>query len=322
MRAHAQAAAAGAALEPAPDLPAVLERIAARVRPLAAQGEVADYIPALRRVDRRHFGMAVALLDGSIHVAGDADQPFSIQSISKLFALVLAYQDAGEALWERVGRWPSSNRFNSLIELEVEQGKPRNPFLNPGALVVADILAGRHTQMERAVAQLVRKLSGNAQVDYDLGVAAGEFALAHRNKAAAHLMKSFGNFRNAVDDVVAAYCAQCAIACSCRDLARAGLFLAAGGRDPLTREQVLPARQAQEICALMMSSGTYEASGETAFSIGLPIKSGVGGGVLAVVPGYGALCAWSPPLDASGTSVAGLKAVELFATQMGQTVFR
>jgi glutaminase len=174
--------------------------------------------------------------------------------------------------------------------------------------------------MERAVVQLVRDLAGNQRIDYDMQVAAGEFGCAHRNKAAAHLMKSFGNFSNAVDEVVRAYCAQCAIACSCRDLASASLFLAdAGGRG--SGRQILEARQVQQICALMMSSGTYEASGETAFSIGLPIKSGVGGGVLAVVPRFGAVCAWSPPLDEAGTSVAALKAIELFATQMGKTVF-
>lgn len=303
------------------DITQRLERIAARVRPLARDGRVADYIPALKQVDPSRFGIAVATLDGQTHTAGEAAQPFSIQSISKLFALVLAYRIAGDALWERVGRLPSTGPFNSLIELERAEGKPRNPFLNAGALAVADLLASRHTQMEAAVLALMRKLADNPALDYDLHVAASEFACAHRNKAAAWLMKSFGNFRNPVDDVVAAYCAQCAIAASCVDLARAALFLAHGGVDASSGEAVLSERQASEVCALMMSSGTYEASGETAFSIGLPTKSGVGGGVLAVVPRFGAICAWSPPLDSTGTSVAGLKAIELFARELGKTVF-
>lgn len=303
-------------------LPSLLEAVAAKARPLAASGQLASYIPELRRVDRAKFGVAVVTLDGKEYLTGDAEEPFSIQSISKVFALVLAYRLVGEAVWERTGRWPSSNRFNSLIELEIENGKPRNPFLNPGALVVADLLSTRNTQAEGAILALVRRLSGNSSLDYDLAVASSEFRAANRNKAAAYLMKSFGNFHNGVDDVVAAYCSQCAIAASCRDLAQASLFLVNGGVDPRTGDSVLQPRQAHEVCALMMSSGTYEASGETAFSIGLPIKSGVGGGVLALVPGFGSICAWSPPLDEAGTSVAGLKAIQLVAMGLGTSVFR
>ena len=299
----------------------VLARVLASARPMAREGRVADYIPALRRVDPARFGLALATVDGGLVEAGDSREPFSIQSISKVFSLVLALRTAGDVLWDRVGRRPSSNAFNSLIELELEGGRPRNPFINPGALAVADLLASRYTQMERALVTLLRALSGDPAIDYDLGVAASEFACAHRNKAAAHLMKSFGQFRNPVDAVVQAYCAQCAIACSCASLARAALFLANGGSSPITGERVIPERQAQQVCALMMSSGTYEASGETAFSIGLPIKSGVGGGVLAVIPRFGVACAWSPPLDDAGTSVAGLKAVELLAQHIGRTVF-
>ncbi|MBI2771305.1 MAG: glutaminase [Burkholderiales bacterium] len=302
------------------DIQECLERVTQQARGLARQGRVASYIPALRHVDPDGFGLAVATLDGRVYESGDSRVAFSIQSISKLFSLVLAYQVAGDSLWERVGRLPSSNQFNSLIELELGSGKPRNPFLNPGALAIADLLVSRYTQMEGAIVQLLRELSGNPGLDYDLQVAGGEFEGAHRNKAAAHLMKSFGNFSNPVDDVIRAYCAQCAIACSCRDLALAALFLANGGADR-GGKLVLEARQAQQVCALMMSSGTYEASGETAFTVGLPTKSGVGGGVVTVVPRFGAVCAWSPPLDGSGSSVAGLKAVELLAIAMQKTVF-
>lgn len=298
----------------------LLERIASAVCPLARTGRVASYIPGLADVEPSQFGIAIATLEGDIYAAGDSDQPFSIQSLSKVFALTLAMRLKDDELWARVGRLPSSNQFNSLIELELEEGKPRNPFLNPGALAVSDMLSSRNTQMELAVLSLLRDLSGNAALQYDLDVARGEFACAHRNLAAAHLMKSFGNFRNPVEDVVKAYCAQCAIAASCKDLAVAALFLANGGAD-LRMRKVLEARQAQQVCALMMSSGTYEASGETAFSIGLPIKSGVGGGVLAVIPRFGAVCSWSPPLDEKGNSVAGLKAIELVAAELDRTVF-
>lgn len=302
------------------DIQDCIKRVAIQSRSLATQGHPAGYIPALMRVDPSKFGFAVATLDGNVYTTGDADEPFSIQSISKLFALVLALSREGDSLWTRVGRLPSSNQFNSLLELELESGKPRNPFLNPGALVISDLLYSRNTQMERAVVTLMRELSGNPSITYDMEVAAGEFACAHRNKAAAYLMKSFNNFDNAVDEVVSAYCAQCAIAVSCRDLAVAALFLANAGADRDGRH-ILQSRQVQQVCALMMSSGTYEASGEIAFSIGLPIKSGVGGGVLAVIPRFGAVCAWSPPLDKTGTSIAAIKAVELFAIEMHKTVF-
>lgn len=298
----------------------LLERIATAARPLAHLGRVASYIPGLRGVDPSQFGIAIATLEGDIYASGDSEQPFSIQSISKLFALTLAMRLEDGELWDRVGRLPSSNQFNSLIELELERGKPRNPFLNPGALAVSDILSSRNTQMEVAVLSLLRDLSGNAALHYDIEVAKGEFACAHRNLAAAHLMKSFGNFRNPVNEVVKAYCAQCAISASCKDLAVAALFLVNGGLD-LRERKILEARQAQQVCALMMSSGTYEASGETAFSIGLPIKSGVGGGVLAVIPRFGTVCCWSPPLDERGNSVAGLKAIELIAAELDRTVF-
>lgn len=299
----------------------LLKRIAVSAGRHAAQGRVADYIPQLRKANPQLFGLAIATLDGELWRVREGDQPFSIQSISKVFSLVHALRVAGETLWERVGRQPSSNRFNSLIELELEGGLPRNPFVNPGALAVADLLVSRHTQMERSVVELLRMLSADASIDYDLDVAEGEFSSAHRNKAAAHLMKSFGRFDNPVDAVVRAYCAQCAIACSCASLARASLFLANGGVVPSSGQRILTERQAQQVCALMMTSGTYESSGETAFSIGLPIKSGVGGGVLAVVPRFGTVCAWSPPLDGAGTSVAGLKAIELLAQELGWSAF-
>ncbi|MEP6790585.1 MAG: glutaminase, partial [Ramlibacter sp.] len=148
----------------------LLDRIASKARPLARNGHVADYIPALKRVDPEKFGIAVATLDGVVHESGDSREAFSIQSISKVFSLVLAYRLMGDDLWGRVGRLPSSSRFNSLVELELERGKPRNPFLNPGALVVADLLTSRHTQMEGAVVQLLRGLSGSTGIDYDISV--------------------------------------------------------------------------------------------------------------------------------------------------------
>jgi glutaminase len=284
-------------------------------------GQLADYIPALARVAPDQFGIAVATLDGSIHSVEDCATRFSIQSISKVFLLSLAYRSYGESLWERVRQAPSTNPFNSLIELELERGIPRNPFLNPGALVVTDALLSRHTHLESAMVALLRELAGSAGINYDSEVFNSELRCASRHFAAAHLMQSHGNFSNVVSEVVRAYCASCAIEASCVELARAGLFLANGGRAIEGGRQLLSAHEAQRVCALMLTTGTYEYSGMTAFAIGLPTKSGVGGGVLAILPGRGSICIWSPRLDARGNSVRAMKALELISNAAGLSLF-
>lgn len=299
----------------------ILERATQLSATCRHEGKVADYIPALARVAPDQFGIAVATLDGSIHAVQDSGTRFSIQSISKVFLLTLAYHSYGESLWERVGQSPSTNPFNSLIELELERGIPRNPFLNPGALAVTDALLSRHTHLESAMVAVMRELGGNADINYDSDVFNSELRCAARHYAAAHLMQSHGNFSNEVGEVVRAYCTSCAIEASCVELARAGLFLANGGRDTESGRQLLSAPEAQRVCALMLTTGTYENSGMTAFAIGLPTKSGVGGGVLAVLPGRGTICAWSPRLGASGNSVRAMKALELISNAAGLSVF-
>jgi len=299
----------------------ILERTARLSAACCHEGEVADYIPALARVAPDQFGIAVATLDGSIHSVQDSGTRFSIQSISKVFLLTLAYHSYGESLWGRVGQSPSTNPFNSLIELELERGIPRNPFLNPGALAVTDALLGRHTHLESAMVALMRELGGSAEINYNSDVFDSELRCASRHYATAYLMQSHGNFFNEVSEVVSAYCASCAIEASCVELARAGLFLANGGRDPKTGRRLLSAHEAQRVCALMLTTGTYENSGVTAFAIGLPTKSGVGGGVLAVLPGRGAICAWSPRLGECGNSVRAMKALELISNVAGLSVF-
>lgn len=301
--------------------PEILRRAAHLSEACRQEGELASYIPALAQVDPDQFGMAVATLDGAVHAVGHSATRFSIQSISKLFLLALAYRSHGECLWERVGQSPSTNPFNSLIELELERGIPRNPFLNPGALVVTDALLSRHTHLESAMVALLRELTGSGDLNYDSEVFHSELRCASRHFAAAHLMQSHGNMVNAVDDVVTAYCASCAIEASCVELARAALFLANGGNGIEGGRQLLTAQQTQRICALMLTTGTYEHSGKTAFAIGLPAKSGVGGGVLAVLPGRGSICAWSPRLDARGNSVRAMMALELVSNAAGLSVF-
>ena len=299
----------------------ILNTIQKEVVPLLSQGRVADYIPELRKISRNKFGMAVVTLSGETYKVGDADECFSIQSISKLFACTLAFQLLKDHLWERVGREPSGNAFNSLVQLEYESGVPRNPFINAGALVVSDILSERFVQAETAMIQFIRRLSDNSAIDYSRRVAQSEREHADRNLAMAHFMKSFGNFRNPVELVIDAYCRQCAIEMSCVDLARAVAFLANGGVVPWTGERILSPTSAKRMSALMLTCGTYDAAGDFVYRVGLPAKSGVGGGIVALLPGEIGLCVWSPGLDPNGNSLAGTQALELFTTLTERSIF-
>ncbi|WP_374586518.1 glutaminase [Ideonella dechloratans] len=303
------------------DYPTVLDQIRTEIQPLLGQGRVASYIPELAKVRGDQFGMAVVTLDGEVSTCGDARVAFSIQSVSKLFALTLAYQCVGDALWLRVGREPSGNPFNSLVQLESEQGKPRNPFINAGALVVTDVLCTRFVNPETALVEFVRRLSGNATLQYDDRVARSEMATAERNRAMGHFMRSFGNLHNPVDDVIAAYCRHCAIRMDAVDLARAVAFLAHGGVNPWNGEQVISASTAKRLSALMLTCGTYDAAGDFAFRVGIPAKSGVGGGIVGHIPGQLGVCVWSPELEPSGNSLAGSYALERFTTLTGQSLF-
>ena len=291
--------------------------------PHRAAGKVADYIPALAKVDPAKLGIAFADKDGRIWGAGDCDEPFSIQSISKVFTLALALDRVGGRLWEKVGREPSGSAFNSIVQLESERGKPRNPLINPGAMVVTDQLIGDRPG-DAAIADLLALLRAQARdesVTVDEEVAASEAATGARNRALAWFMKSFGTLGNDVETVVEAYFRQCSVAMSCRQLARAGLFLAFDGCDPETGAEVTAWHRARRINSVMMLCGHYDNSGEFAFRVGLPGKSGVGGGILAIAPGHGSIAVWSPALNASGTSAAGAAALEALVERTGWSVF-
>lgn len=287
------------------------------------KGEVASYIPQLATISPDKFGIAVAPLSGPVVTAGDADESFSIQSISKVFTLTLALGQLGDRLWERVDREPSGNAFNSIVQLEHEQGKPRNPFVNAGAIAVTDVILGGHKPREAIgeILRFVRFLAMDETIVIDHQVARSEQAHGDRNLALAHFMRSFGVIRHAPAEVLGVYFHQCAIAMSCRQLAQAGLFLAANGRDPRTGFNIVPPRRARRINALMMTCGHYDGAGDFAFRVGLPGKSGVGGGILAIVPGKAVVAVWSPGLDKSGNSLLGTAALELLAQRAGWSVF-
>ncbi|MDP1535129.1 MAG: glutaminase [Rubrivivax sp.] len=302
------------------DCQAALDAVYAEIRPQIGDGKVADYIPALARVPAAQFGMAVCTVDGQQYGVGAAATPFSIQSLSKVLGLTLALQQIGAAVWDQVGREPSGDPFNSLIQLEHEHGKPRNPFINAGAIGVADLLCSAFADPRQALLQLAQRLCGDA-VAFDAEVAASERQAGFRNAALANFMKSFGRIGNDVDAVLDVYFHQCALALSCTQLARAFAYLANKGVQPLSGDTIVTPRQARRVNALMLTCGTYDAAGEFAFLIGLPCKSGVGGGIVAIVPEQMAICVWSPGLDDTGNSVVGRRALELFVTQIGVSVF-
>lgn len=298
-----------------------LERIHTALKPIIGEGKVASYIPELANVAPDQFGMAVVNIDGTVFSVGDATKRFSIQSISKLFALTLAFQREGDSLWTRVGREPSGNPFNSLVQLEREQGIPRNPFINAGALVVTDMLSTRFVNAENALVDFVRKLAGVGDITYNRRVAQSEISTSSRNAAMAHFMKSFGNMHNKVGEVLHAYCHHCAIEMNCVELARAVCFLANHGVNPWSGEPEIDASSAKRLSALMLTCGTYDAAGDFAFRVGLPAKSGVGGGIVAILPGECGICVWSPALEESGNSHAGSLALEMFTSLTKRSIF-
>ena len=299
----------------------VLEQVAREVRPVLGKGKTADYIPALSRVPADRFGMSVVTVSGEEFSVGDAHVPFSIQSISKLFTLMMAMRLVGDDLWTRCGKEPSGSRFNSLVQLEYEQGVPRNPFINAGALVVTDCVLSHVRDAKAAIRDYARVLSQNFAVDFDAEVAASELSTAHVNFALAHLLASHGRVAAPVDRLLDAYVHQCSLAMSCADLARAFVPLASRGASALLQETVLTERQTKRINALMMTCGMYDSVGNFAYRVGMPAKSGVGGGIVAVMPGRFCAVVWSPGLDRSGNSLAGVAALEALSQITQLSIF-
>ncbi len=305
------------------DLQSIVDDIHRELTPRLGEGKVADYIPQLARVDPKSFGMAIVTVDGDVHMAGDAGVPFSIQSISKVFTLTLALGKHGENIWKRVGREPSGSAFNSIVQLEHEHGIPRNPFINAGAIAITDLVLAGHTPREAIgeIVRFVRYLSDEEDILIDQDVAKSESATGYRNFALANFMRSFGKLDHPVEHVLGVYFHQCALAMSCVQLAKAGLFLAASGTNPLTKHSVVSKQRARRINALMLTCGHYDGSGDFAYRVGLPGKSGVGGGILCVAPGKAAVAVWSPGLNHNGNSLLGSLALEMLASRTGWSVF-
>lgn len=299
----------------------LLEHIYHQASLQLGQGTVAQYIPALADVDPNQFGVAICDIHGNVHAIGDAKTPFSIQSISKVYSLTLAMRSLGNDVWKRVGMEPSGLPFNSLIQLEQEHGIPRNPFINAGALVVSDMIESSFATPSLAIKNFVRTLSANPEVQIDHKVAQSEYQHRARNAAAAYLMQSFGNFNNDVEHVLMNYFSACAIKMSCVDLAKSFSYLANKGQCVFSKQRILPEQQARQINALMATSGLYDEAGKFAFEVGFPGKSGVGGGIVAIVPGVLSICVWSPALNNTGNSYVGIEALKLLSSHIDWSVY-
>ena len=309
--------------EPPVDYQALVDAVIDDTSAYRGHGDVAAYLPALAQVNPNKLGIALATGDGQVYVAGDADEPFSMQSISTIFSLSLALGHVGGSLWNHVGREPAGAPFNALVQLEEEMGKPRNPLINSGALVVCDQLIGRDSADEAVeeILEFLRERGGDDSIDVDQNVVMSESTAGSLNRSLAHFIAAWGNLTNPVEDVLSVWFRQCAIRMSCRQLARTGLYLAFDGMDPVTKAEVCLPSRSRRINALMLTSGHYDNSGDFAFRIGLPGKSGSGGGILATIPGIGAVAVWSPGLNAARTSLAGAVALEKLVERTGWSVF-
>ena len=303
------------------DCQGIIERIYKEVKPFTAEGIIADYIPALAGVSRDNLGISVHDIKGEFYGVGQYQVPFSIQSISKVFSFTLAYEAIGEEVWQRLGKEPSGTSFNSLVQIEHEYGIPRNPFINAGALVVADIILSNYKYPWRQFLDFVRKVSNDSALNFDEEVAASEKETGHRNAALAHFMYSFGNIKNPVEDVLNFYFMQCALEMSAESLSRSFLYLANHGVLPHSGEEILTISQAKRLNALMLMSGLYNESCEFAYRVGLPAKSGVGGGIVAVYPRHYSVCIWAPAINEYGNSIAGIEALQRFTSYTQMSVF-
>ena len=299
----------------------IIKEIYEEVKSGKPEGGVASYIPELSNVDPDKFGIALITIEGNKYSFGDADEKFSIQSISKVFALSIAFSIVGEKIWERVGVEPSGTSFNSIMQLEYEKGIPRNPFINAGALVIADILISKLKNPKQELLEFVRDICGNNSISYNNKIANSEKEFGFRNAALINMMKSYGNIENEITTVLDFYFHLCSIEMTCEELSMSFLPYTNLSKPFSYKNFILTKSQIKRINALMISCGFYDESGEFAFEVGLPGKSGVGGGIAAIHPNSYSVAVWSPRINAKGNSVFGMKTLEMLTTKTEASIF-
>jgi len=303
------------------DYQTILNQIDEQISPKDFNGEVASYIPELYLVDKHKFGMHLHCINQGHYYFGDSQEKFSIQSISKVLSLAMAVSLAGNNIWNRVDVEPSGNPFNSLVQLENENGIPRNPLINAGALVIADILITHLKHPKAEFLAFIRKIANNPNINYNPRIAESERVHGYRNAALVNFMKSFGNIKNDVEVVLDFYFYQCSLMMSCKELAETFMLFANHGKILSTKEQILTVSQTKRINAIMQTCGFYDEAGEFSFRVGLPGKSGVGGGIVAIHPNYYSVAVWSPMLNPKGNSEIGMLALEALTDKTGLSIF-
>jgi len=299
----------------------VIKEVYQKVIKVKDEGELASYISELALVDSTNFGVHISTAANQHFGLGDFCKKFSIQSIAKVFSLCLAYKTLGEDIWNRVGVEPSGTGFNSLIQLENDNGIPRNPFINAGAIVISDILLSNLTHPKDDLLAFIRTLSENQDISYSPKISASEKSTGYRNIAMCNFIKSLGNIKNEPTEVLDFYFDLCALELSCKDLSHLFLFLANKGKTVHNDLQVLTKSQTKRINALLQTCGFYDESGDFAFKVGLPGKSGVGGGIIAIHPNEYSIAVWSPKLNKKGNSYKGMKFLEEFTTLSELSIF-
>lgn len=299
----------------------IITKIYTELKNIEDIGKVANYIPELGTVSPTNFGINITTINKQSFGIGNYNEKFSIQSISKILTLTLAYKLEGEKLWERVDVEPSGNPFNSLLQLEADLGKPRNPFINAGAIVVCDILISHLKNPKEDFLNFCREITNNTTLNYDDKVALSEKNTGFRNIALCNFIKSFGNIKNNIEEVLDFYFYTCSLAMSCKELSNIFLFLADDNFTTLKGNSILSTSQAKRINAIMLTCGFYDESGEFAFRVGLPGKSGVGGGIVAILPDNYAITVWSPKLNKKGNSYKGMLFLEKFTTATTSSIF-
>ena len=298
----------------------ILQEIYGESKKLPTQGKVTSSIPELEKVDPDKFGIHLTTIEEEDFGIGDSEEKFSIQSISKALTVALAFSFLDEKIWERVGVEPSGSAFNSLVQLEYEKGIPRNPFINAGAIVIADMLVTHLENPKQDFLDFIRMISGSPKIEFNLKVAQSEKDTRFRNAALANFLKSFGNINNDVDEVLDFYFHQCSIEMTCKELAHSFFFLANEGKTK-TGISILTKSQVKRLNALMQTCGFYDESGEFTYKVGLPGKSGIGGGIAALYPKNFVVATWSPRLNEKGNSELGMNALELLTTKTEMSIF-
>jgi len=303
------------------DYQKIFHEIASEFKDVDDRGEVASYISELRKVNPKKLGIHLTTVEKNHYSFGDSNEKFSIQSIAKVLSLTLALRMMGNDLWHRLGVEPSGSAFNSLVQLEYEKGIPRNPFINAGAIVICDILVSCLDKPKLELLEFIRKTSGLPSIDYSPTIARSEKKSGYRNFALANLMKDFGNIRNDVKSVLDLYFHLCSIQMTCKEMSQTFLYLASGGVNPMSNETVISPIQTKRINSIMLMCGFYDESGEFAFGTGLPGKSGVGGGIVAIHPEKYSIAVWSPKLNMNGNSYRGMKLLEEVTTRTESSIF-